>query len=449
MRAFGLPVASLLLSAVAAQDEFDFSKCSTENADVDKCAQQIDNVVAVTPGISYFTKIACKDCPYAETIEVPEGGVPEIRITHGDQELVLLSSTPALQGPTTNFCQFFNVTLTNDSRTILLNDAPIFPSLTTIPNPAQIAVSLLHPDFSYTNLSAATTCSDPFCLSEKISADCVEWCANLPLGRAVLDYSYAAHLQKEEADAEIRVWDIVFDPVGARSVPAAAHSGVNSPWEFDDPERKSILIVVAGSEIKGVRKRPQRGSEDGSLFGASDNSVAYELQIVKVEQVMRRFNFSTPRLTIWGKIKRFFGGDVWKSEGELVYLSEEWGAWGKKGTLRNLVGNVFHSNFVGLFFIVVGGVIGGFLALRVVNSLWLVFKQQKGLARWEGIDAVYSQLNQDRMPEDEEGLLYQDNYEEGGSRRSLGWNDEGRSMKPLPTKPLPEKPLPQEPLIDT
>jgi hypothetical protein len=434
MRVSGLPLVSFLLSAVAAQDEFDFSNCNQEGADVEKCAQQIDSVVAVTPGASYFTKIACKDCPYAETFEEdPDKEIPKRRITHGDQEL------------------FFNVTLANDTRSILLNGKRIFPTLTTIPTPPQISVELLRPDFSYNNLTSATTCSNPTCSGAKISPDCTAWCQELPLGRLLVDYEYAAHVQKEEPDANIRFWEIVFDPVGGRSLPPAGRSGASSVWQFDDPERKSILIVVAGQPVKRGHRKPVKHEDDG-LFGSVGGDEEYELEITKVEQVMRRFNFSTPRLTIWGKIRRFFGADVWKTEGELVYLSEDWGVWGKKGTLRNLVGQVFHSNFVGLFFIIIGSIVGGFIALRVIHSLYGLIKQQSGLARWEGIDAVYSQLNQDRSGDEEDVMFrgdYRDSFEEGGSRRSLGYHDERSSMKPLPTKPLPEKPLPQEPLIDT
>ena len=103
--------------------------------------------------------------------------------------------------------------------------------------------------------------------------------------------------------------------------------------------------------------------------------------------------------------------------------------------------------------------VGGFLTLRIVQAIWLWAKQQSGLARWKGIDAVYSQLNNDG-PADEEQWEerdasfasdyrgdYRDSYDEGSSRASMGWHEE--RMKPLPTKPLPEKPLPQEPLIDT
>lgn len=176
---------------------------------------------------------------------------------------------------------------------------------------------------------------------------------------------------------------------------------------------------------------------------------------------MRRFNFATPRLTLWGKLKRFFGGDVWKEEGELVYLSAEWGLWGKRGTLRNLVGEIFHSTFLGLFFIILGSLVGGFIALRLLQSLYFIIKRQTGLARWEGIDAVYTQLNQHRGGgsgsgdgDEEEGSLapewrgdYRDSIDDGAGRASGGWTAE--RMKPLPVKPLPEKPLPTEPLIDT
>ena len=355
--------------------------------------------------------------------------------------------------------QFFNVTLANDTRSILLNGKKIFPTLNTIPNPPHISVQSLHPDFSYNNLTAATSCSNPTCeLSKKapkISPDCIEWCQTLPLGRLLADYSYAAHVQKEETDAKIKYWEIVFDPVGGRNMPTAGSSGVSMPWTFDDPDRKSILIVVAGQPVKRGHRKPQPHNEDGGLFGSVVGSEEYELEITKVEQVVRRFEFRTPGLSLWGRIKRFFGGDVWKEEGELVYLSEEWGIWGKKGTLRNWVGEVLHSNFVGLFFIIIGSVVGGFIALRIVHSLWLFAKQQSGLARWKGIDAVYSQLNQESgLDNDEESNFrgdwrgdYRDSYDEGPSRASMGRNEE--RMKPLPTKPLPEKPLPQEPLIDT
>jgi hypothetical protein len=97
MRVLGLPFVSLLVSAALAQDDFDFTDCSKEDADVSKCAQKIDSVLEVTPGVSYFSKIACKDCSYAETWSEGSGDdkgkrKPESRITHGDQELVSLLS---------------------------------------------------------------------------------------------------------------------------------------------------------------------------------------------------------------------------------------------------------------------------------------------------------------------------------------------------------------------
>lgn len=89
MRVLGLSFASLLVSAAAAQDDFDFSSCSNEDAAADQCAQKIDTVVEVAAGQQYFSKIACKDCPYAETFNLDaDDGQPESRITHGDQELV-------------------------------------------------------------------------------------------------------------------------------------------------------------------------------------------------------------------------------------------------------------------------------------------------------------------------------------------------------------------------
>ena len=88
MRLLG-PLVSFLVSSVIAGDDFNFADCSKEGAHVDKCAQKIDSVVEVTPGVSYFSKIACKDCSYAETWKDDSGnGKPESKVTHGDLELV-------------------------------------------------------------------------------------------------------------------------------------------------------------------------------------------------------------------------------------------------------------------------------------------------------------------------------------------------------------------------
>lgn len=84
MRFLGLPLVSLLASSVIAKDDFDFLDCSKEDADVERCAQKVDSVVAVEPGVSYFATIACKDCAYAE----PNDDHSQSKITHGDQELV-------------------------------------------------------------------------------------------------------------------------------------------------------------------------------------------------------------------------------------------------------------------------------------------------------------------------------------------------------------------------
>lgn len=74
-------------------------------------------------------------------------------------------------------------------------------------------------------------------------------------------------MQKEEPDANIRFWEIVFDPVGGRSLPPAGRSGASSVWQFDDPERKSILIVVAGQPVKRGHRKPVKHEDDG-LFGS-------------------------------------------------------------------------------------------------------------------------------------------------------------------------------------
>jgi hypothetical protein len=88
MRVLG-PLVSLFVSSVIAGDDFNFVDCSKEGAHVEKCAQKMDDVVEVAPGVSYLSKIACKDCSYAEAWKDDSGnGKPESKISHGDQELV-------------------------------------------------------------------------------------------------------------------------------------------------------------------------------------------------------------------------------------------------------------------------------------------------------------------------------------------------------------------------
>lgn len=101
---------------------------------------------------------------------------------------------------------------------------------------------------------------------------------------------------------------------------------------------------------------------------------------------------------------------------------------------------------------------------------WVV-KEQRELARWDGMDVVWENIRRGggggggegsgraagAYMDEEDGLLrgagvYRDEPEDGDVEGESGflarYTDEVRMDKPLPSKPLPEKPLPAVPLID-
>ncbi|KAF2127387.1 hypothetical protein P153DRAFT_387930 [Dothidotthia symphoricarpi CBS 119687] len=403
-----------------------------DEAPDEACAQPISHVVAVTPGSLYAAKIGCRDCEVVERYG-EEGAERKHRVVKSDYAL------------------FFNVSLAHDKRTVLLNHEPVFPHLATVPGPPRLYATQLRPTFSYANLSAALACPNPSCRQaffQHIQAECVEWCYDLALGAISLDYLYTAaptdaHAADRESPADAKYWELALDAIGGSDGYEDDAVAV-----FDKPEQKMLRVVVAGTEAK--TETPQPGS---SLFGSvGDEDKVYEYRIVDVALAPRRYRFpaKTPR-TVWQSIRTFFGMDIWDHDGQLVYLSREWGDWGKKGTLRDMFGHFVHWHLWSLVWIIVASTVGGLVVLYGLYRLVLLVLQQRELARWDGMDAVWEQVRRERTDEEENALLhgaYRDDPGEEGSTHPPVYSDETHTMKPLPTKPLPEKPLPDVPLID-
>lgn len=288
---------------------------------------------------------------------------------------------------------------------------------------------------------------------------CSEWCWDLPLSSNGADSFYTSSVQADylytispaegtvEGDAGLKYWELGVDILGGFS-----NLDTNNHWKYDDANQNTLRMTIAGKEVdKGGRDKKTASD----LFGEySDEEKIYEYKIVDVNLEPRKYAYPTPKTTtLWGKIGRFFGTDIWEEDGRrFTYRDEEWGHYGKKGTLRNTFGNFVHWELWYMFWIILGSVIGGILSLFGLYKLFFWLVQQRELAHWDGIDNVWDNMRrQGTLEEEEDALLdsgYRDDPDEGASSESPRYLDEPRTMKPLPSKPLPDKPLPAVPLID-
>jgi hypothetical protein len=344
----------------------------------------------------------------------------------------------------------FNITLSHDKRSVLLNHEPFFPQLPTIPTPPTIYVPELRPNFSYRNLSFALACHESYCQPEPAfepySKDCAAWCSELQLGTTPIDYLYimsGTERGDNRVEAGVRYWEFNVDAIGRGNGYMK-----DSKLGFDNKLQTMLKVVVEGTELK--KGRLAAGQD--TLFSPFDQrEKTYEYRIAEVKLVDRKFKFPASKpLTLFRSISRFFGKDVWEAPGQLVYIRDEWGLYGKEGTLRNMFGNFIHWHSWYLIGIILGSLLGGGLVIYGLYTFFVWIQQQRELMKWDGMDDVWDKLRRERE-EEENALLngrYRDEPDEGGSPMPPSYTDDLDTMKPLPRKPLPEKPLPAVPLID-
>jgi hypothetical protein len=359
--------------------------------------------------------------------------------------------------------QFLNVTLSHDNRTVLLNDQPLYP-LPTIPTPPAFWTKQYPTNFSNSDLASGLTCPKTNCnIFGNMPNECANWCWRVPIanGRWIhFDYLYITNPsernEQDEDDVDSEYWDLSIDVLGSEirsDYPA---------FNFNGPEQQMLWMLIKGTPIKTMKKNG--GGETASdLFDqiGGDNKV-YEYQIVDMRLVARAYNFPAKKpLTFFRKIGHFFGTNIWQvPDHRFLYIASEWGDYGKKGTLRNLFGEITHWEAWNLFWIIVGSVISGLTALF---ALWRLFWWIVSQRNWDGMEHVWENIRRERVVEEEGALLNGEGaYREGGYRDDPEDGGEGGSsppaytdtpiMKPLPAKPLPEtptmKPLPEVPLID-
>ncbi|KAL5120591.1 hypothetical protein ACEQ8H_001610 [Pleosporales sp. CAS-2024a] len=420
-----LSLASLVLGAVTARS-LDLTECSDDH-DAPACAQPMTDVVAVTPGSFYTAKIRCYNCPYSEGAGT--GGNRKEKLSFGDNDLL------------------FNVQLSSDNHTVLINQQPFFPTLRTIPTPPELSVPQVRPNFSNRNLSVALECPEAICDLGRMKTDaCRTWCRDLQLDRIPIDYLYltkSTAYHGTDAVAEAEYWEFNIDAIGGFS-----QSIKQSEWGFSHRDQKMLNVVVEGIAVE-IDENTRKGQD--TLFSPlADDETVYNYRIVGVKLVDREYTFPAPKaLSLTQRISRFFGNDIWEDKGRLVYIRDEWDVYGKAGTLRNLFGTVVHWELWEMLAIIAASLMGGLLALCGIYRLFLWIQRQRELMKWDGMDDVWDKLRREREEEEDAFLTgYRDEPDEGSSSRPPQYTDDLDIMKPLPTKPLPEKPLPSVPLID-
>jgi hypothetical protein len=357
--------------------------------------------------------------------------------------------------------QLFNVSLSYDNRTLLLNQQPVLPFLTTSPHPPRIVASQVAPEFTRANLDETIKCTRERAAA---AADGPGWCmaqrtSKAYMAQSNLDYDYYAYW--EESSPETRAteqWEVTFDPI-------AGHYGVpdDRTWTANNTEQYMLQIVIQGTEVEGERYAGEKDLQAGSsLFGLVEESEkVYEYKIVSVDLVKRTYSFSAPQAPSFRKkLRRFFGRDIVSKNGHIVYIYSEWGNYGKLGSLRQYLGVFVHDWPWATVFTILGSTIAIVLAALFACKLFWWVKEQRELARWDGMDTVWANLRRDGDAGggEEDGLLveggsgarYRDEPEDGDEAGDSPprYTDEVQTNKPLPNKPLPEKPLPAVPLID-
>ncbi|KAF2848048.1 hypothetical protein T440DRAFT_455428 [Plenodomus tracheiphilus IPT5] len=431
-----LPLSACFICCAAFRGPFD---CQGSSQDAQACTQPVDGIVAIVPGVSYIASIECADCPY-----VKPSWTSDHEPLRTDQVLV----SPCVR----RRVQLLNVTLAADNRTVLLNDKPIYP-LPTIPTPPEFWVAQRPGDLSNANLTSGLACANPYCQGYDIDSGCEQWCSHLRLSSVQVDYLYTAkpHHRDHADKGEIsQHWDVTIDLIGGKAGTWFPH------WKFENASQKSLRLLIKGTgSIRGSTRVSKNGGSTSDLFGAgSEDDDAYKYTIMDLALESRTYKFSAKKpLGVWHTIKRFLGADVWEEEGQrFLYLDEEWGEYGKKGTLRNSFGHFIHWDQWFLFWCIVSSIIAAIVVIAGGYKLFFWVQQQKRLMSWDGMEDVWDRLRTEDPAEEEATLLpdgYRDEPDAGSSSASFRYTDEPPSMKPLPSKPLPEKPLPSVPLIDT
>ncbi|KAF1967628.1 hypothetical protein BU23DRAFT_583790 [Bimuria novae-zelandiae CBS 107.79] len=431
---FSLPFLSLSLPHIVfGAPEVSLDCSSQDDKTQSECRRPIEAVAAVTPGAYYMAKIPCPDCKVQEF--------------HGERE----NRTYKLVEKENDL--LFNISLTRDHRTLLLNGKPIFPILPTNPHPPLILTSQIPPNFTRSDLADTLACARK-CRDGADECNCVEAISDVEL-----DFEYYSKWLESHSETHTEKWEIIFDAIGGTNGPPKDTGRV-----FGSDDQSVLRIIMQGKELQDENSGGHNQAASPLTGNYQEPETVYEYKIASIEFSQRYADVPrVEKLGFWDKLRRFFGTDIVRSDGHVVYLAEEWGGYGKKGSLRQGFGVVIHEWRWDIVFTILGFVVLGLACLWLAWWLFFAVKRQRELARWDGMDQVWARMRRDGGAEEDAQLLasgYSDEHAFRDGSRDEGYRDEPeesppsysdeiQTNKPLPSKPLPEKPLPAVPLIDT
>ncbi|KAL5462312.1 hypothetical protein PMIN06_001678 [Paraphaeosphaeria minitans] len=430
-----LPALSLFLPrAVVGSPELSLDCASHDDRTNDECKRPMEAVTTVTPGAYYMAKIACPDCAVQEFSGESENRTSTLVQRENDL--------------------LFNISLARDHRTLLLNGQPIFPSLSTNPHPPYISTPQIPLNFTRSDLADALACARR-CRDGSPGCDCIE-----PIiSTADLDFDYYSKWLESHPETQTEKWEITLDAIGGSN-----GQDRNTGRVFGSDDQSVLRIIIQGKEIQNDRPGTHKQAGSPLSAGYQEPEAVYDYEIASIEFSQRYAEVPrVEKLGLLDKLRRFFASDIVRGDGHVVYLAEEWGGYGKKGSLRQGVGIVVHQWRWDIVLAVVGALALGFAAVWFAWWLFFAVKRQRELARWDGMDQVWARMRQDGGDDEDAQLLAAGHRDENAYRdRESGdegyrdepedsppsYSDEIQTNKPLPSKPLPEKPLPAVPLIE-
>ncbi|KAF2275226.1 uncharacterized protein EI97DRAFT_443465 [Westerdykella ornata] len=375
------------------------SICCSSRSCNHTCTDPLEPVTAVEPGLLYIVKLPCPGCSSLDR----KGK----KIDGGASDDLL-----------------FNITLSHDRSSLLLNDRPIFPHTSSaFSPPTRLYAYEISPTFDYGDLKTVLECN----FGDRDLRVCFRYHA---VSTFPTDYNLGFG-EKSILDNQSTVqWAITYDLIGLKHA-----------------EQKMLKILVNGYGSGTEDKKPDL-QESSTLFGSlkEEHDQTYELEIADIgfDQAIRPYPLPSP-LNAWGKVKHFFGHDP-ETPNHVVYIADEWGNYAKEGTLKELVGIFLFDWPWDLIGIIIASVLGSLVVSYGFYRLILLGLKQKRLAQWRGMDEVWRQMRAGELEGDH--LLrseYRDEPDDGLPPR---YSAELPINKPLPSIPLPDKPLPAVPLID-
>jgi hypothetical protein len=376
-------IAALLLLTNAIKASL-FSTCADPSSSIGECSNPLEDITVVMPGEFIVAKLQCYGCPTIARLE--KGGH---NITHEENALVctlfvslcpcvFLDDFLCLLTYSVDW-QFLNISLSHDHTELLLNSVPAFPRLSK-PPPTIIAAQVPL-NFSTSSLSSSIECTQRLCRNFDNRCDCI--IDNV--GGMSLSYDYAAFPSPETSEVA-HGWIIQLDAIGG-------HNGyMKDPYvEFNSPEQKVLQIYI------------QQHKNDG-ILEIMDTTNLIERQ--------RRPAASKQELSSWEKILRFLGfeNEKGREPGHIVYLLPEWDHYGRVGTSKHFLWNIWGKYPWGLISIIVGSVLGGLILLYAIYRFAvLVYNSppDSGVQSTMGVD------DEDNKWEERERLLDEEEDETG------------------------------------